>query len=364
MEDLANYLSNDLSYDVTVLTTKTNQVGLSEQKTYPYKVIRQRFFFNKKSNYILRGIFGILGIFPMFLRVLFKKRFDIVLVYSPPIFYGLIGIFLKKIRSSKIVLNVQDLFPQNAIDLGILKNRRLILFFEKIEEYLYKNYDLVTFHSINNKNFSEDKYKGSIQKSIVAHNWIRFNNQKPTKIEFSKNHIKFIFGGVIGPSQIGGIIDFLEGLLILNNKKVSIDIFGDGSSKDELISYLKNKNLNVNLFDFISAHDYESKLLEYDLGLVCLSEEVKTPVVPGKLLGYMKLGLPSFAIASKGNDVHQIISDSHCGLSSVNDPMEISETLKILLASDLKKFGRNGFEYAKNNFSVNKIVNKILSNIE
>ena len=48
MEDLANYLSNDLSYDVTVLTTKTNQVGLSEQKTYPYKVIRQRFFFNKK----------------------------------------------------------------------------------------------------------------------------------------------------------------------------------------------------------------------------------------------------------------------------------------------------------------------------
>ncbi|MAX49378.1 MAG: hypothetical protein CMD75_00915 [Gammaproteobacteria bacterium] len=364
MEDLSNHLACDLSYDVTVLTTKTNQAGLPNQKPFPYKIIRQRFLFNKKSNYILRGIFGILGIFPMLLRVLFKKRFDIVLVYSPPIFYGLIGVILKKIRSSKIVLNVQDLFPQNAIDLGIIKNKRLINLFERIEKYLYENYDLVTFHSINNKNFSQNKYKGSIGKSIVAHNWIKLHKDKPTKTEFSTDNIKFIFGGVIGPSQIGGIIDFIDGLSILNNSKISIDIYGDGSSKSELIAYLKNKNLSVNLFDLIPAHDYESKLVEYDVGLVCLSEQVKTPVVPGKLLGYMKLGLPSFAIASEGNDVHQIISNSHCGLSSKNNPQEISESLNKLIKQDLKELGKNGFEFAKNNFSVDKIANKILSSIE
>ena len=88
------------------------------------------------------------------IRNLVRRRMDVIIVYSPPLPLAIAGSKLKRLYNAKYILNVQDLFPQNAIDLGILKNRLLIKLFKRIEADAYRNADIIAVHSESNKSFS------------------------------------------------------------------------------------------------------------------------------------------------------------------------------------------------------------------
>ena len=362
MQDLAVYLSNQ-NFKVSVITTSSDKQAEKEyQNKFPaIKIFRHRAFFNKKSNYLLRGIFNIVSVIHMTLTALFRTKPDIVFLYTPPLFYGIIGIFLRLIKKSKLILNVQDLFPQNAVDLGILKEGLILSFFLKLEKFIYSNSDLITAHSDGNAKIIKNKLGHKKKKIITAHNWVRLNeNIKVNRADsFPK---KIIFGGVLGPSQVGGIIDFLNALKDFSNSEFILDIYGEGSEKEKLSKYISDNNINnTRLNSFLKAEEYDEALRHYDVGLVCLSKEVKTPVVPGKILGYMGAKLSCIAVANDNNDIHDMIMKSKCGFSSNFDTVNIKENLKKIQNSDVSMLGENGFNYAKDNLVVNKVAEKILN---
>ncbi|MGH9813726.1 MAG: glycosyltransferase family 4 protein, partial [Candidatus Acidiferrales bacterium] len=78
------------------------------------------------------------------------ERPDVILVYSPPLTLGVAAHWLARRWGSAFVLNVQDLFPQNAIDLGALRNPLLISFFRRLERYVYRRAAAVSVHSPGN----------------------------------------------------------------------------------------------------------------------------------------------------------------------------------------------------------------------
>ncbi len=379
MQELAEGLVKR-NYNVTVVTSYP-QYNLSEEhkgkifneylEEDGVKVIRVKTLPHHNVNFIIRGISQLTMPYIFFNKIKkYVRKIDAIIVYSPPLPLSIVGARVKKIFRAKFILNVQDLFPQNAIDLGILKNPFLITFFKKLEYYAYKEADVVTFHSEGNFEFvkrTHPKFEGKFR---VIHNWVdvsEFEKADRTGKFRQKFNIdnKFIllFAGVIGPSQG---LDFIIKLAKRVNEieDICFLIVGDGMERDRLKNMVRKLRINNVLFKpFIPKNEYPSLVKDCDIGLVSLTDKNKTPVVPGKILGYMAAGMPILAFLNKESDGHNIIKDAKCGYSCVWGDLEKAEELlkKMYLKRDeLPILGRNGYKYVKANYDREKIIDKIV----
>lgn len=320
---------------VTVATTWPRYNLDASDKQYRYtefmnehgiEVMRFKTLRHHNVNYIYRGIAQLLMPFS-FLRKFRKyhtKLPDLVLVYSPPLPLALVGAYLRR-KGVEFILNVQDIFPQNAIDLGALTNPIAIRFFRYIERKAYRAADVITTHSDGNRILLQNTHPSLKEKFITLHNWadLSYFNKKPTNDFRSiyNIHHKFIavFAGVIGPSQeLEILLNVAEKLKDCSD--LLILIVGEGSEKARLQKMAIKKGLNNVMFQaFVGRTDYPDLLDACDIGIISLSSKNKTPVVPGKLLGYMAAKLPVLALLNRESDGHYIITESGCGYSAPSD---------------------------------------------
>lgn len=123
-----------------------------EEEMAGMRVLRVRTLCLPRGVHVLRGLDQFISAFIFFIRGLLAKGEspDATLVYSPPLPLGLAGWALSKLKGGLFILNVQDLFPQSAIDLGVLKNPWLIGGLRRLERFIYRRADLVTVHSVGN----------------------------------------------------------------------------------------------------------------------------------------------------------------------------------------------------------------------
>ena len=379
MQELAEGL-RDRDYDVVVCTSYP-QYNLSEEfkkvefpeytEENEIKVIRIKTLPHHKVNFTIRGI-AQLTMPEIFYRKISKyvnEKIDAVIVYSPPLPLAKVGEKIKKNFGAKYLLNVQDIFPQNAIDLGVLKNKLLIKFFEKMEYNAYKNADMITLHSEGNFDFIAKKYPQFKDKMHILHNWVEVNSfenisrTNEFRVRYGlENKFIILFAGVIGPSQgLDFVIKVAEE--VKDIEEVCFLIVGDGMEKKKLEDIAKEKRLNNVIFKpFVSKKDYPKLVADCDVGLVCLNSLNKTPVVPGKILGYMAAGKPVLAFLNKESDGHKIIETAKCGYSCFSDDLDkaIVITKKIYFNKDkLENMGKNGYKFVRENFDRDVILNKI-----
>lgn len=367
--ELATGLKNR-GHSITVLTTASVCNLPENKKTVRFqplsdeegiKVIRVKTLPIRKINKYIRGISEIS--LPYFYRQAAKKwiseKIDIIFVYSPPLSLGILGWQLKKYFRAKLIVNIQDIFPQNAIDLGIIKDPLTTAFFERMEKKVYQKADFITVHSDGNRKFLLEKKEIDSAKIKVIPNWIDFNLFEKTSDErkFQKkwnleNKFILLFAGILGPSQ--GIDNIISGAKDLKNEKeIAFLLVGDGAEKPKIIEKAKFLS-NIFIKDFVDRKNYPQLVKEADVGLLCLSEKNKTPVVPGKILGYMAAGLPVLAVLNKESDGHKIIQDSKCGISVLPGDKEafVSAVLKLKNNKNLREeMGQNGLNYLKTHFS-------------
>jgi len=381
MQELAEEL-RDRGHAVTVGTCYP-QYNLAEnalKKEYDedsleagIRVIRIHTPPHHKVNFVIRGLsqISLPYFFRYKLREYLKDGIDAVIVYTPPLPLWKVGYFVKKTCGARFVLNIQDIFPQNAIDLGALRNLFLVRFFERMEKKAYDYADVVTVHSPNNGAFLLKKEKLSASKLVTVHNWVDVGEyEEPLsdgyyrrKLNLAKAFILF-FGGVLGPSQG---LDLLVNAAkeIQSQKQIVILIAGDGMEKERLMKQAQQVNLrNVIFHPFVSKEEYGKLLKEVDVGLVCLTAKNKTPVVPGKILGYMAAGIPVLAFLNRESDGHQIIHEARCGYSDISDDPQRAAQMIMKMYEEknrLKELGLNGYEYAVKNFSKKVCVDKLES---
>ncbi|HOV91125.1 MAG TPA: glycosyltransferase family 4 protein [Syntrophorhabdaceae bacterium] len=386
MYELANGL-RARGYDVVVATSYPKHYLSSGDQSKKFdefaieesiKIIRIKTLPLHKVNFIVRGIAQITLPYLFTSKIKHylyrlhgsKGNVDVVVVYSPPLPLAIVGAKVKKFFGAKFLLNVQDLFPQNAVDLGILRNAILIKFFEMIERNAYENADVVTFHSEGNLRFVSNKHASLMNRFRVLHNWIdvdEFDGFTTTGLfrqKFGlKNKFIMLYAGVMGPSQG---LDFVIELAkkVKDLEEMCFLLVGDGIQKDDLERRAKEFRLDNVLFkSFISKAEYPLLVKDCDVGLVSLTSKNKTPVVPGKILGYMAAGIPVLAFLNKESDGHLMIKQARCGYSSLWGDLKEGEALirKIYAERDrLLELGRSGYYYVKENFNKDKIINELL----
>ena len=151
------------------------------------RVLRIKTLPHHNVNYFLRAVAQLLMPF-QFLWKLWKHgiRVEKCITYSPPLPLAFVGIGLR-LFGVKSLLNLQDLFPQNAIDLGILKNPLQIVFFRSIESFSYRFSNIITVHSDGNRTMLLERYPSLKKKIHILHNWVDLeHHQKNNSIDYRK----------------------------------------------------------------------------------------------------------------------------------------------------------------------------------
>ncbi len=376
MGEFASWMKNR-GHDVSVLTARPRynltenanikKLGIVENEN-GIQVVRANSLPIHLVGKIIRGI-GILSlplIFIAMAKKYIRKRIDIVLVYSPPLPLALAGIYLAKHYGCKCILNVQDIFPQNAIDLGLMKSSIIICFFEFIENYAYSKSNYITVHSEGNLKILTENKKVPSEKVGVLYNWVetREEEQSKAKIAYIREKYglngKFVvfFGGVIGPAQ--GLDIVIDAAKYLLDSPVVFLLVGDGTEKEKLQVKARELGLdNIYFSPFVEPAEYDLILECSDVGLVTLSKDMKTPVVPGKLVSYMAKKKPIVASLNKESDGIRIIQKAGCGYTcEAENGKELAEKIKLMMASrkDLAQMGRFGWIYVRQYMSKDKIL--------
>ncbi len=334
-------------------------------------VVRVKTLPHHKVNFLIRGISQILLPFQFIwaLRRYVGARIDGVIVYSPPLPLAFVGEWLRQ-RGAYYILNVQDIFPQNAIDLGVLTNPTLVKFFRWMERRAYRWADIITAHSENNRALQVMANSEVAEKFAVLHNWIDVDYHAVQSMhgrDFRKewqieSRFVALFAGVVGPSQnLDVLLDAAARLRDIPD--FVFLIVGDGVEKSRLEARAHREGLtNVIFKPFVSRADYPFLTAAADIGVVTLSTRNRTPVVPGKILGYMASGKAVAGFLNRESDGHEIVRDAQCGYTCVADDLDGIENVLRQLQSDRAKtveLGANGLNYVKRHFTKRVIVDRL-----
>jgi glycosyltransferase involved in cell wall biosynthesis len=288
---------------------------------------------------------------------------DIILVYSPPLLLGYLGTLIGKLLNIPVIINVQDIHPDAIVDLGLLKNKFLISFFESIERQMYLYASAITVHSDGNRGIVV-KHGTDPKKVFTIFNACHIPTQELLSqgLYFRKKFSlegKFIvtYAGIMSFSQ--DLDTVIRAAKLLSNKirNLIFLLVGDGPVRHELEILSKElRTTNVMFLPFQKGENYWNLLSASDVCLVCLKQsKVKTPVVPRKLEDIMAAGRPVIANVPLNGDVSKFVEDAKCGIVVKSEsPSELADAIQKMYnmcKNDREQYGRNGRMYAVQNFS-------------
>jgi glycosyltransferase involved in cell wall biosynthesis len=374
-------LAEDLSakgHDVTVVTPiprynveqvdpKYHRKLFVIENANNIRVIRVRSFWIHMVGPVKRWL-GQLGLAALFAACGLKAgKQDLVFAYSPPLTLGLSCYLLSRVYRIPFVFNVQDLFPQNIIDLGILRNCFLIRFFQSLERFVYRAASIITVHSNGNKQFVEALGINS-DKVRVFYNWvdmssIQYSEEKRPFFSDPELDTKFtvLFAGVLGTAQdLDVIVDAAK--ILATDPDILFLIVGRGVERGRIEARCKNEGVtNVVFRDFVPKEKYSHLVQSSDVGLVTLREEMKTPVVPSKIAHIMACGRPVVASLDTDGDAAVLIRESHGGFClPPGNSIELAKSIQLLKADDClrNELQKNGRAYALRHFDRRRVTSE------
>jgi glycosyltransferase involved in cell wall biosynthesis len=299
-------------------------------------------------------------------------RWDGVVWYSPSIFLGPMAYALKKSSGCRSYLILRDIFPQWALDMGLMWRGPHYAFFKVIEKFQYSVADVIGVQTPANKIFFEKWAETSGRRLEVLQNWLSEAPNLGCSIHVAtsilKGRVIFVYAGNMGHAQ--GMDILLQVITRLRySKDVGFLFVGRGQEARRLgIDAFKSGLDNVMFFDEIDPVEIPGLYTQCHVGLVSLDARHTTHNIPGKFLSYMQAGLPVLAILNPGNDLVKIIEREGVGHVCIDHSVDNLERLVLDFAREVTLAGNNNLAVsdkckalAKTLFSTDVAVRQILS---
>ena len=373
MHDLAKELQRQ-GHDVTVCTpdeTLTDQYIIDDFDGV--RILRFKLGAIKNVSRIRRAVNETLLSYIAWrnLKHYFKKhQQDLIVFYSPTIFFGGLVNKLKSIWDCRSFLVLRDFFPQWTVDNGLMTGGSLIhRYFKYFENINYGSADVIAVQSPSNKLYFQknEQYIKFKNKVDVLYNWSDVSIKAVNSDEYRKKlgligKVVFFYGGNIGHAQdMMNIVRLAQSLS--QYQQAHFLLVGKGDEVSLILGAIDKNNIeNITYLTSVSQHEYNRMLMEFDVGLFTLHKDHKTHNFPGKLLGYMKYSKPILGSVNKDNDLESVLMDSHAGFVSINgdDVAFTNNAIKLLESSIIReKMGENAFTLLNDVFSVKAAACKI-----
>jgi colanic acid biosynthesis glycosyl transferase WcaI len=319
--------------------------SINVYRTYIYVPQNKTSLFGRLLNYVSFNFFSTLV-------GLFVTRCDVILAPSPPLTIGLTAWVISRLKHIPYVYNVQDIYPDIAIRLGVLKNKNVIRMFSWLEGFVYRGASYITV-------LSEGFRANLLQKSVppdklrIIPNFVNtdFMTPLPRQNSFSiqnklDNYFVVMYAGNIGLSQR------LETLLTAANElgdlpDLRILIVGNGAAKDDLTRLAMKMNLsNVIFLPYQPVDKLSLMYASADASLVIIRQGISFESVPSKTYTIMASGRPIIASVDTDSEIWTMLHKAECGLYiAPEDATKLAQAIRELhnkreLASEMGKKGR------------------------
>ena len=245
------------------------------------------------------------------------ERWDGVVWYSPSISHGPLVSALKRSSGCKSYLIIRDIFPEWAVDMGLMGRGLPYRFFDAIARYQYSVADVIGVQTPGNRKYFDPWLKQPGRELQVLQNWLDRPAQVRCSIRVDETALAgrtvFVYAGNMGVAQgMDILLDLAEKLR--SRTDVGFLFVGRGSDAARLKAAAQLRQLdNVVFFDEIDPDEIPNLYAQCDAGIVALDPRHKSHNIPGKFLTYMQSGLPVLANINAGNDLAQMIRDEHVG---------------------------------------------------
>ena len=327
-------------------------------------VLKVNILYAPKQNIINKGRY-ILRVEKQFISAIKSHysdiKFDLVLYPTPPVTLAGVVDYIKKRDGARSYLLLKDIFPQNAVDMGLMKKTGfkglLYRFFRNKEKQLYAvsdrigcmspaNVDYVLKH---NPEISSDRVE-VCPNCIEPRNFSLLPKEREairTKYGIPLDKKVFVYGGNLGiPQGIPFLIECLR--TQKDNSESFFLIVGDGTEFSKLKAFVQREGQgNVMLLKRLPKEDYDRMIAACDVGLIFLDHRFTIPNFPSRLLSYMQAGLPVLACTDPNTDIGKVIMEGGFGWwCESNNPMNFYHTIsQILTRNDVSQMGSRSIEY-------------------
>ena len=333
----------------------------------------------QKTNIVEKGV-GQLSIEYLYKKAIKKYckgvKFDLILYSTPPITFPNVIKYVKKENPhAKTYLLLKDIFPQNAVDMGMLKKSGLkgllYKFFRNKERKLYALSDYIGCMSpANVKYVLEHNKEVAPSKVEVAPNSIELPNDTNydtdplvvlNKYGLPTDKPIFIYGGNLGvPQGIPFLIECLEANK--NRKDCHFLVVGSGTFYPKLENWHnESKPTTVTIMKGLPKADYDQLVRACHVGLIFLDYRFTIPNYPSRLLPYLENKMPVIACTDPNCDTGMIAADNGFGFwVPSNNVNAFTEAITKILGRDIKDMGLKGYDFLKNNYLVEHTYNQII----
>lgn len=335
----------------------------------------------QKTNIIRKGI-STLFIGHQFKRAIKRyfpdDKFDLVLYSTPPITLNTVVRFVKRRDKSVTYLLLKDIFPQNAVDLGMMSKTGLksviYKYFRYQEKKLYNISDYIGCMSPKNVKYllENNPYinpetvhvsPNSFDSQLCRVSW-QEKKEIRSRYNIPEDKTVFVYGGNIGePQGYRFIIECLKSVAEVHD---SFFVFcGNGTGFPDIERYVKESGQkNIKLIPFLPRNEYESFVGCCDIGLIFLDHRFTIPNFPSRILSYMQKCMPVIACTDTATDIGDAITEGNFGWwCESNDAKAFQRIVIEACKTDLTEMGENAGRYLKEHYTVENSVKIIMDNV-
>lgn len=379
----------DEGHQVYIVSAVERRLGIETalSENHGVKILSVKTLNVQKTNVLEKGL-GTLLIERQFKAAIKKYlsgvKFDLITYSTPPITFTNVVRYLKKRNPQAIsYLQLKDIFPQNAVDIGMFGEKSIFnWYFRRQEIKLYKNSDYIGCMSPANVEFvREHNPYYSAERVEIAPNSLELK-EKPMqegqynsesyyirkKYDLPTDRPLFIYGGNIGkPQGIEYLIKCMDA--VKNRLDCYFVIVGSGTEKGKLDNWYDRQghdnNLAVKVMSFLPKEDYDMLVRYCDVGLIFLDHRFTIPNYPSRLLSYLENKMPIICATDKNTDIGKIAEVNGYGFwcESVN-PSDFTVLVDKMLESDRKAMGEKGYQFLKNNYLVEHTYKAIIKHFK
>ncbi len=310
------------------------------EQTDGVRVLRLKAPRTKDIGYVRRTIGEFLMPFAMRRNLrrspLADEKWDGVLWYAPSIFHGPLASSLKKAGRCKGYLIIRDIFPEWAVDMGLMGRGLPYRFFAAVARYQYAVADVIGVQTPGNLGYFQHWQRKPGRKLEVLQNWLDKPARARCPIRVSDTVLAgrkiFVYAGNMGVAQGMDILLDLAAALA-PRPDVGFLFVGRGSDAQRLKAAAGARGLaNVLFFEEIDPDQIPDLYAQCHAGIVALDPRHKSHNIPGKFLTYMQSGLPVLANVNPGNDLAQLIRTEQVGqVCESNDAAALAGLAGLLL---------------------------------
>ena len=373
--------------EVTVLTAMPNYPQMNVYKGYTGRFYMQEqlgglnvhrsWIYTTPSKDILNRLLNYFSfVFSAFFTGLFKLgKFDYILCESPPLFLGMTAFALKKIKGTKLLFNVSDLWPESAEKLGLVNNPFFLKAATRLEEFLYRQSNLITgqtqgiVKNISSRFPTKKVYWLPNGVDLRYYNVDQVQSDWRAKNNFAEDDFILLYAGIIGHAQ--GLEVILQAAEKLKHSpRIKFVLLGSGPEKGKLLELKRIMDVQQVLFyNAVDKKEMPAIVAACNAAVVPLKRlELFKGAIPSKIFENLAMKKP-ILLGVEGEAKDLFIREGNAGLAfTPEDAGDLSEKI-VQLANNpalVKQLGENGYHYVQEKFTRDKIAsefyNWIISN--